>query len=188
MGLKPEMKHEIEGAPDPLTAIPRPRWKIAVSFLPMLMLVAYTAFMIWVNFHRDKAGKFSPDSPWLWFNLVLLALAGIIALLSICDWARYPEFTVTKRGIRLGNTNRRPEWSSPWRLRNLGFYAWSEVKDCRWSHYDPGILFVHVLAVRSRNKFGLVVTDPPGRHEQRIAERHRPAVEQAIRALGKWAD
>jgi hypothetical protein len=74
-----------------------------------------------------------------------------------------------------------------------GFYSWSEVSHCRWSPYRPGVLDIHLNAAEERVA---AVFKPvagnlkvlPMTYFYRVPERHRAAVEAAIRACGKWTD
>ena len=76
---------------------------------------------------------------------------------------------------------------------SLGFYSWNEVSCCSWSHFEPGMLIVHLkqTPTRSRPTFsGSACTPrhvhPPMYFFYRVPD-FRGAVEKAIRACGKWS-
>jgi hypothetical protein len=100
---------------------------------------------------------------------------------------------VVKDGLKMP-FNRFPPGRSIWDRWSYGFYSWSEVSYCRWSPYQAGVLSIHlqgatqgvpaILGTGSDSQ----VQVPPMIYFYRVPERHRAAVEAAIRACGKWVD
>jgi hypothetical protein len=118
----------------------------------------------------------------------------LVVLVPMAIWlSRAPEFDVFQEGIKV-NIKRVAPGRSLWDPWNYGFYSWDEVGYCRWSPYQPGVLSVH-LAAAEQQAAGFLGTGsdskmqvPPMIYFYRVPERHRAAVEAAIRACGKWAD
>jgi hypothetical protein len=140
---------------------------------------------VWANLHHGGAqAARRPPAP-LWFDVLLIGCIALIMPPAILAWAKLPEFAVGKDGLRLPYGGRRePSRFPPWDLRDYGLIAWDEVGYCRWSRFEPGVLQVQTRAARTRS--GIEV--PQARVTYRVPEPHRPAVETAIRAMGKWAD
>jgi hypothetical protein len=137
---------EIDAGAVPLVEIPRPRWKLILGVLGALTLVAYVLLLLSSILHPAGAG-----SGWLLFDaLGIVALAALLGF-AIPYWARSPEFSVSKQGIRLPFARRRVN-APPFVRVDLGLFAWDEVSFCRWSRFEPGSLQVQVKATRSENQ------------------------------------
>ncbi len=183
MGIEPDTIDELDMTPKPMVAIPRPRWKIVANFLWLLLLFVIAAMMVWAYLHGDHVEALRVRTVERWFVLIISSIFAIGSPFALLNWARHPEFAVGKDGIRLP-IERRPAWSSPWSLRDLGLYAWQEVSYCRWPRHVPGLLQIQVMGTQSLLKW----EQPPTRLTYHVSEPYRPAVEKAIRAMGKWAD
>jgi hypothetical protein len=168
--LSPAAIDELEGDSVPLVAIPYARRRIVEGFIPLLSMLVYALLL--------------PLSFIGWMFLLLFSSLLLIQLGLALTRLIGPEFAIEKGGIRLP-FSRRASGSWSWRQRGLGWYGWNEVSYCRWSRYSPGTLFIQVMAARSWRQ---AVDQPPARLEYRVAEPYRQAVEQAIRAMGKWSD
>jgi hypothetical protein len=171
-----------DGTPVPTIEIPRRRWRIVASILGASLAYAWIGLYVWANLHAGGAqAARRPPAP-LWFDVLLIGFFALIMPPAILAWAKLPEFAVRKDGLRLPyGRHRDPFQFPPW---DYGLIAWDDVGYCRWSRFEPGVLQVQARATRTVS--GLEV--PQARLTYRVPEPHRPAVETAIRAMGKWAD
>lgn len=181
MGLKPDVIDEIGTTCRPLIEVPIPLSVKVSEVLVGLFLAGTIPVLVGGLLYLHLIEPLLRPLPALY--LCILFLGHLAAARSCLVRASRPEFAVGKDGIRLP-IERRPAWSSPWSLRDLGLYAWQEVSYCRWSRHVPGLLQIQVMGTQSLLKW----EQPPTRLTYQVSEPYRPAVEKAIRAMGKWAD
>jgi hypothetical protein len=120
-----------------------------------------------------------------WLGLICTIGLTALTLPYLLSRVRLPVFAVREDGIQVpSGQSVRGSKPSMRNWRDLGLFTWDEVGECRWSHYAPGVLVVRVVVSQADGK----AKNSPGRLECRIPEPDRPAVEAAIRSMGKWAD
>jgi hypothetical protein len=123
---------------------------------------------------------------WLFWLDVLFAISlSFLVLPYLLGRARLPVFAVREDGIQIPAYQHfqgtRPSMRN-W--RELGLFTWDWVGECRWSQYTPGLLVIQIVASQAEGKTEYA----RARIECRIPKQDRPAVEQAIRSMGKWAE
>jgi hypothetical protein len=162
----------------PQVAIHRPRWKTELGLLGAFTLGAYIVLLCGATILSAGTG-----SGRLLFDAWLIAIFAMLFRFAIPYWARSPEFSVGKDGIRLP-VSRRRAGAPLWVRADLGLFGWDEVVYCRWSRFDRNLLQIQVKSPRGLDNIEL----PPTRLSYRVAEPYRRSVEKAIRAVGKWAE
>jgi hypothetical protein len=183
-----DLEFEAEDKPRAIVAIPAwwPRWMLHVA--PLLGM-GLGALGLWLDSAERQA-----HGPAAWILAFWpVALALFFAFPAAIMVGRGPEFAVLKDGLKV-SFNRFPPGRSIWDRWSYGFYSWSEVSYCRWSPYQAGVLSIHlqaatqgvptILGTGSDSKIQV----PPMIYFYRVPERHRAAVDAAIRACGKWVD
>jgi hypothetical protein len=177
-----DLEFEAEEKPRAIVAIPA-RWPRFVLSVTAILAVILTGLGL-----AGGAGDW-PNRIWmLWMSGYLLI--GIVP--AAIMMARGPEFAALKDGIKVPFNRLSPK-RSIWDRWGYGFYSWDEVNYCRWCPYRPGVLSIHLRA--AEHHLPLLGMDaegsmkvPPMIYFYRVPERHRAAVESAIRACGKWAE
>jgi hypothetical protein len=165
-------------------------WAV-VACLPLLIIFAgpAAAHRLW----PDKVILNGSPGPAGWIPMAW-PLAVVAILIPFALWmGRAPGFAVLPEGIKVPIKRVSPDRSTwdPW---SCGFYSWSEVGRCGWSPHQPGVLAIHLGAVDHQVPviFGMPpggrMKTPPMIYFYRVPERHRAAVEAAIRSCGQWAD
>jgi hypothetical protein len=177
----------------PIVAIHHNRFLVVlcavIGIAPVLALVAsLAAHRLW----PDRFDLNWAPGPAGWVQVAWPVLV-LMILVPFAIWAGLaPGFAVFKEGIKV-QVKRIPPGRSRWDPWQYGFYSWGEVSHCRWSPYQPGVLFVHLEAAEQRTAglsgtgSGSPMRVPPMIYFYPVPERHRAAVEAAIRACGKWA-
>jgi hypothetical protein len=163
-------QHEGPG-PRTLVSVKAGRWK-TVAGLAAIWLIA-----------NIGGPLLRPDlRSWLfWFNAICTVGLLFLFLPYLLGRARLPVFAVREDGIQI------PAYGTWPSLRNwpdLGLFTWNRVGQCRWSQFTPGLLVIQIVASNAEAKAEHSVA----RLECRIPEPDRPAVQQAIRSRGKWAE
>jgi hypothetical protein len=183
-----DLEFEAEDKPRAIVAIPA-RWPHWMLHVAPLLGVGFGALGLWL----DSAERQAHGSAGWILAFWPLALVLFFAFPAAIMLGRGPEFAVLKDGLKMP-FNRFPPGRSIWDRWSYGFYSWSEVSYCRWSPYQAGVLSIHlqgatqgvpaILGTGSDSQ----VQVPPMIYFYRVPERHRAAVEAAIRACGKWVD
>ena len=168
MGLKPDAIDEIGGTSRPLLEIPVP---LSDRVANVVISAVIAPIMVGVLI-LGGGTEFLP-------GLVIALILGMTFLISFAlarralILARRPEFAIGKEGFRI----RGPKDSE----QRIG---WEDVSYCRWSHYEPGLLFIQT---RDNPAYALVPW-PSTREFYKVPEAYRSRVEKAIRAMGKWRE
>jgi hypothetical protein len=168
MGLKPDAIDEIGGTSRPLLEIPVP---LSDRVANVVISAVIAPIMVGVLI-LGGGTEFLP-------GLVIALILGMTFLISFAIarraliLARRPEFAIGKEGFRI----RGPKDSE----QRIG---WEDVSYCRWSHYEPGLLFIQTRD----NPVYALVSWPPTREFYKVPEAYRSCVEKAIRAMGKWRE
>jgi hypothetical protein len=175
MQLANDTSQQERPAPRTLISIKSGRWKAVAGLAALWLIVIFGGPL------------FRPDfRSWLfWFNAFFTIGMLLLALPYLLSRARLPVFAVREDGIQVP-AYQHFQGAKP-SLRNwreLGLFTWDRVGECRWSQYTPGLLVVQIVASQSEGKAEYA----SARLECRIPERDRPAVQQAIRSMGKWAE
>jgi hypothetical protein len=169
---------EIDAGTVPLVEIWQAHWKTVLGALGAFTLAAYVLLLCGTTLLSAGSGssRLLPDA------LLVLIAAGLFGF-AVPYWARSPEFSVSKDGIRLPVSRRRVN-APPFVRVDLGLFAWDEVSYCRWSRFEPGLLQVQVNETRSQHQVKLA----PMRLFYLVPAAYRARVEKAVRAMGKWAE
>jgi hypothetical protein len=166
-----------QGGPEPrtLVSVKAGRWKVVSGLAAIWLVMIFGGPLL------------RPDlRSWLfWCDAVFTIGLLLLALPYLQGRARLPVFAVREDGIQIPAYQHfqgfRPSWRN-W--RDNGLFTWDRVGESHWSKYTPGLLVIQVVAMRVEGK----PETPLARLECRIPETNRPAVEQAIRSMGKWAE
>jgi hypothetical protein len=123
---------------------------------------------------------------WLfWLDVLFTIGLFFLVLPYLLGRARLPVFAVREDGIQIPAYQHlqgaRPSMRN-W--RDLGLFIWDRVRACRWSQYALGLLVIQIVASQIEGK----TEHARAGLECRIPERDRPAVQEAIRWMGKWAE
>ncbi len=172
MGLKLATSDEIGGTSGPLVEVPRPLLEKAANIVNVVLLAGVATLLAWGSLHLDVVRPLLGSYAAIWLCFLFFVTLEVLRRRLDLIWANYPNFAVGKEGIQLrdGNYDR--------------LFDWREVSYCHWSHYEAGVLNIQT----NGNPVGSGASSPPMRHFYRVPEAYRSRVEQAIRALGKWAD
>ena len=174
MGLKPDTTDEISGTSRSLIEIPLPLSESVARMyigrvLAMIVITGTVVVLVVATLYFESLEPFLRPLPAF---LLCFLLLGILALLRpklFLPWASHPGFAIGKDGIRIRDA------------QGERFYEWQEVSHCHWSHSEPGMLNIQANANPDRSNVAL----PPTRLYYRVPESYRPAVEKAIRAMGR---
>jgi hypothetical protein len=185
-----EFEFEAEEKPRAIVAIPS-RLPLLLRYVTPALAVIFIGLGLGVDPVTVGEGRADGAAGWT-FVLSLVAVILILTVPATIMAAWGPRFAVLKDGIKMPFNRLSPRRSSrdPW---SYGFYSWSEVSYCRWSPYNPGVLSVHLQAAEHHVPVLGAESDghmkmPPMIYFYRVPERHRAAVESAIRACGKWVE
>jgi hypothetical protein len=170
MDLTPDAIDEIGGRPRPQVEIPLPLSDKVAMVVIAACFVGTVPMLIGVAFYIDPNPPLLRPWPVLILGVVLLTtLASARRCLTL---ASRPVLAIEKDGLRMRSG------------RSELHFDWDEVVYCRWSQFGAGILNIQTRG----HPTSPAARAPRTRHFYRVPEPCRPAVEAAIRAMGKWAD